>query len=110
MSQSERLEEINDVLTLLADMEVEGGRVKAILKTHPYTGSGGSSAFLHEHVLVDGSEVSRNRKVKMEVASLALENHWVIPRPKSGGLVSPNELILSLKGRVHLRRLKAEKK
>lgn len=106
MSQSEESLEINDVLTLLANMVVEGGRVKAVLRT--YINWVGTSALLHEHLLVDGVEVTRERPVPMPLVNQVRERSWVINREK-GSHRSVTEFVISGMGSAHLANSRAEK-
>lgn len=95
MSQSEENSDINDVYTLLANMVVEGKRLKAVLRL--YTNWKSSSALLHEHLLEGGVEVTRERPVPLPLADEVREKHFVTNRPK-GGSVSVTEFVISWRG------------
>jgi hypothetical protein len=100
VSQSEeRLEEINDALTLLANMVVEGNRVQAVLRT--YLSWNGTSALLHEHLLVDGVEATRERPVPIALVTQLYKKHWITNRQK-GRVLSVTEFVLSEMGSSHL--------
>ncbi len=85
---------------LLASMMLEGNRYESVLRT--YINWRSISARLHEHLLVDGVKVTRERPVPMPLVSEVLKEHLVVNRPK-GDSVSPTEFVISPKGAKFLR-------